>query len=163
MTEPLEVDLILSDAMPTDVGEEVRRFFDALGADVRVRSVPTRRDLGQVPWLALATVPLAALVKALVGRAAEDAYDHLKALVGRLRSRADGSDGHRFPLVLQDPVSRLRIVLEHDLPLGAYQKLVELDLSQFKRGPLHFDRQRSEWRSEVDEGARRRSGKRKTT
>jgi hypothetical protein len=146
--------------VPRDLGEDIRRFFDELGAVVTVRSVPTRRGLGEMPWLALATVPLAALVKALVGRAAEDAYDHLKTLVGRLRfRRADGSAEHQPPLVLQDPGSRLRIVLEHDLPVDAYRSLVELDLSQFKQGPLHFDRQHSEWRSELDEAARRRTGR----
>lgn len=47
----------------------------------------------------------------------------------------------------------LRIVLEADLPQGAYEQLAALDLSRFTVGPLHYDRALGRWRSELDEAA----------
>ena len=58
-------------------------------------------------------------------------------------------------LVLQDAVARLQVVLEADLPAEAYQALVALDLSAFQQGPVHYDRQRGRWRSELDEWQQR--------
>ena len=57
----------------------------------------------------------------------------------------------RWPLVLQDTSSGPQVVLEADLPDAAYQRLVGLDLSRFRLGPLHYDRRRRHWRSELDE------------
>jgi hypothetical protein len=54
-------------------------------------------------------------------------------------------------LVPQDAATRLRVVLEADLLAEAYQALVALDLSAFRQGPVHYDRQRGKWRSELDE------------
>jgi len=42
-------------------------------------------------------------------------------------------------------------VLEADLPPDAYAALLSLDLSNFYKGPLHYDRHRGAWRSELDE------------
>jgi hypothetical protein len=39
------------------------------------------------------------------------------------------------------------VVLEADLPAEAYEALVALDLSVFRQGPVHYDRQRGRWRS----------------
>ncbi len=60
-------------------------------------------------------------------------------------------------LVLQDAVTQLQIVLEADLPADAYQALVALDLSAFRQGPVHYDRQRGRWRSELDEWQQRQT------
>jgi hypothetical protein len=60
-------------------------------------------------------------------------------------------------LVLQDAATRVQIVLEADLAAEAYQALVALDLSAFRQGPVHYDRQRGQWRSELDEWQQRRS------
>lgn len=55
------------------------------------------------------------------------------------------------PEQVQDVATRLQVVLEADLPAEAYQAPVALDLSAFQQGPLHYDRQRGRWRSELDE------------
>jgi hypothetical protein len=47
------------------------------------------------------------------------------------------------------------MVLEVDLPTDGYRQLVELDLSAIRQGPLHYDHQRSRWRSELDEWRQR--------
>jgi hypothetical protein len=59
------------------------------------------------------------------------------------------------PLILMDRSSRLKIVIEADLPVEAVRSLVALDLSQFTIGPLHYDRAANRWRSELDEAAGR--------
>ncbi len=48
-----------------------------------------------------------------------------------------------------------QVVLEADLPAEAYEALVALDLSAFRQGPVHYDRQRGRWRSEPDEWQQR--------
>lgn len=44
-----------------------------------------------------------------------------------------------------------------DLPAEAYQALVALDLSVFRQGPVHDDRQRSRWRSRLEEWQQRQA------
>ncbi|MEU7811078.1 hypothetical protein [Pseudonocardia sp. NPDC049154] len=53
--------------------------------------------------------------------------------------------------MLQDATTGARIVLEPDLPAHAYEQLLAYDLSSVRRGPLHYDRYSSWWRSELDE------------
>lgn len=111
----------------------------------------------------------------LGNEAVTDAYRGLKALVTRIRPGASadadagsgavpsardgvgvgvGTDaGEAVPLVLQDPGTRLRIVLEADLPEEAYAQLTRLDLTAFRIGPLHYDRALGRWRSPLDEAA----------
>jgi hypothetical protein len=50
-----------------------------------------------------------------------------------------------------DGASRLKIVIEADLPVEAIGPLVALNLSRFTIGPLHCDRAANRWRSELDE------------
>jgi hypothetical protein len=47
-------------------------------------------------------------------------------------------------------------VLDHDLPAEGYRQLLALDLSQYRLGPLHYDRTQRRWRSELDEAVPRR-------
>jgi hypothetical protein len=111
--------------------------------------VPSRRGLEQLQWLVLATLPLHALLSGL-GSAA-DVAEGLKRLVSRLLGAARTTAITPRVLVLQDAATRLLVVLEADLPAAAYQALVELDLSALRQGPVHYDRQRGTWRSELDE------------
>jgi hypothetical protein len=54
-------------------------------------------------------------------------------------------------LLLQDSTTGIQVVLEADLPDEASQKLLALDLSTIRRGPVHYDRHHHRWRSELDE------------
>jgi hypothetical protein len=54
-----------------------------------------------------------------------------------------------------DSGSRLKIIIEGDLPAEAISRLVALDLRQFRIGPLHYDKAAGRWRSELDEAAGR--------
>lgn len=52
--------------------------------------------------------------------------------------------------MLQDPSTRLQIVLENDLPDEAYQRLLQLDLTTVQGGLLSYDLRLSSWRVEAD-------------
>ncbi|MGH3828946.1 MAG: hypothetical protein ACRDRS_00620 [Pseudonocardiaceae bacterium] len=129
--------------------------FRALDVVARTRLVPARRGLDQLPWLVLATLPLHAFLERLGSVAAEDLTQGLKRLVGRVAGTKRKTASSAEVLVLRDAVTRLEVVLEADLPARAYQELVALDLSAFEQGPVHYDRHRDEWRSELDEWQRR--------
>ncbi|QHF95050.1 hypothetical protein DEH18_15610 [Streptomyces sp. NHF165] len=143
------------------VGELVRR-----GYEVRDRRVLAHRGPAELQWAVLVALPLHAFLTGLGTEAVKDAYEGLRRLAGRAvhrggaddeRPGADGPDGadEGRPLVLQDERTGLRIVLEADLPRAAYEQLLGLELSRFRHGPLHYDRARRRWRSELDEAAGR--------
>jgi len=58
-------------------------------------------------------------------------------------------------MVLQDTASGLRLVLDPDLPAEGCQQLLALGLSQYRLGPLHYDRAQRRWRCELYEAAAR--------
>lgn len=135
-------------------------------------------------WIVLAAVPLQGFLAALGEKLADDAHGHLLAAVKLVAERyktvrrgrpgqagaveagdtaldtLDASSDPRSPaapapLILMDGDSRLKIVIEADLPAEAIRSLVTIDLSQFTIGPLHYDRAANRWRSELDEAAGR--------
>ncbi len=121
--------------------------FRAVGVTAHTRTVPTRRGMQELYWLVLATLPLQGFLTGLGEAVGEEAFRRLKRLVGRVReARASGTSAAE-PLVLQDAETGLQVVLEADLPPEAYEALPALDLSEFERGPLRYDRQRREWHS----------------
>jgi xanthine dehydrogenase molybdopterin-binding subunit B len=117
--------------------------------------VPTRRGSEQLHWLVLAALPLHAFLSGLGSAAAQDVAQGLKRLVGRVVGAHRKTAPSAQVLVLQDAATRLQVVLEADLPAEAYEALVALDLSVFRQGPVHYDRQRGRWRSELDEWQQR--------
>jgi hypothetical protein len=54
-------------------------------------------------------------------------------------------------LILQDKTTGVQVVLEPDLPDEAFEQLLVFDLAAIRRGPLHYDQRRRQWRSELDE------------
>jgi uncharacterized protein YhfF len=138
---------------------EERAIVDAfrdLDVATRTRMDPTRRGAEQLQWLVLATLPLQALLSGLGSAAAQDVTQSLKRLVGRVLGAKRTTARVAQVLVLQDVATRLQVVLEADLPAEAYQELITLDLSAFGQGPVHYDRHRGEWRSELDEWQQQR-------
>jgi hypothetical protein len=126
----------------------------ALGASARIRVLPIRRGVGDLQWLVLAALPLQAFLSAIGGKIADDAYREFQNVVRKLlRPDRSAEPSAVRPIVLQDSESGLRIVLDHDLPAEGYQQLLALDLSQFRVGPVHYDRAGRRWRSELDEVA----------
>lgn len=154
-SDPLAAEVLVSVKMSAEGEQAIVEAFRALGIAVRTRMIPTRRGLEQLHWLVLAALPLSAFLSGLGSAAAQDVAQGLKRLVGHvLVARSKTVSGPQV-LVLQDAATRLQIVLEADLPAEAYQALVMLDLSVFRQGPVHYDRQRGRWRSELDEWQQR--------
>lgn len=126
--------------------------FTSLGFSTRTRVVPERRAAEQLTWLVLAALPLQAFLSGIGGKIGEDGYRGLKNTVQAVLGRH--AVPPPAPLVLQDSTSGLQIVLDHDLPEEGYRQLLDLDLSQFRLGPVRYDPVQCRWRSELDEARR---------
>ncbi|WJV45510.1 hypothetical protein [Streptomyces flavofungini] len=152
---PLRAEVLLDQDAPEALAQDLVAALDDLGVrTARVRRAVAHRGVGDLAWLALASLPLQAFLSGLGAEAVRDAYASLKGLVRRgADPGAAGADGAPRPLVLQDDRSGLSVVLEPDLPAEAYEQLLGLDLTTFQVGPLHYDRQLGRWRSELDEAA----------
>jgi hypothetical protein len=126
----------------------------ACGVTARVKVIPPRRDAQALTWLVLISLPLQGFLSMVGGKLAEDAYGRFTRAVGRLldhHRRAEDATATQPVLVLDDPATGLRIILESDLPREAHEQLVALDLSGYRFGPLRYDRTLHRWRSEMDE------------
>ncbi|MEW2530098.1 hypothetical protein [Streptomyces sp. NPDC047071] len=151
---PLRAELLLDPDVTDALGDDLVAALAGLGVrTARVRRAVGHRGAGDVPWLVLAALPLQAFLSGLGAEAVRDAYAAFKAAVGRLARRDGAAAAPPRPLVLRDDRSGLSVVLEPDLPAEAYERLLGLDLTAFRVGPLHYDRQQSRWRSELDEAA----------
>ncbi|MBG0853007.1 hypothetical protein I2W78_14405 [Streptomyces spinoverrucosus] len=161
MTEPtsLRADIVVAHHVTREQERPLTDALAALGVTAGVRELPVRRATEQLTWLVLIALPLQAFLGMLGQKAAEGAYGRFREAVRGLRHRTGGSAGvSPRPVVLQDPSTGLRIVLEHDLPEAAYQQLVTLDLTRYRHGPLHYDRTLTRWRSELDEADQHGAG-----
>jgi hypothetical protein len=143
----LRAELLLAAGVSAEQEQELVKAFHAIGVTARTRTIPTRRGGEQLPWLVLAALPLQAFLSGLGSKLAEGTYEGLKRLVARLPRHQSAAQSTQV-LVLEDPDSRLQIVLEPDLPTDAYRQLVTLDLSAIQQGQLRYDRNRAMWRSE---------------
>lgn len=130
--------------LTTGVAAEFRRF----GFVTEVRTRHSHRGPDEITWLMLAALPLQAFLSGVGAEMVKDVYTKAKQL--RPSGKKAKSDG-LVPLVLQDAESELKVILEADLPPEAIRQLVELDLGAYRTGPLHYDRTRKKWRSELDE------------
>ncbi len=136
-----------------DLEEQLVGTFREFGFDTQFRRTLAHRSVTELGWLVLAALPLQAFLTGLGTEAVKDIYASVKKLSTRRTAKKDSGPGRTVPLVLQDSGSDLRIILEPDLPEEAYQQLAGLDLSAYRIGPLHYDRHRRAWRSELDEAA----------
>jgi hypothetical protein len=154
MSSPTDVvaEVLVADATyDEDVGEMVD-WLAATGVSARTRRTKPHRDPDIVAWVFLVVLPLQAFLTALGTAAADDLTAIVKRLAHGWASRRGGGQGGRpRPLVLQDAVTGVRVVIEAGLPVEAYEKLLKLDVSSFRQGPVHYDRALRRWRSELDE------------
>ncbi|QTE02922.1 hypothetical protein [Streptomyces cyanogenus] len=141
-------DVVVDPRLPRAPEALLTEALTCLGLTPRVRELPRRRSPDQLAWMVMVTVPLHGFLKALADKSATDAYERLQKAVRGLRKRTEEQPR---PLVLQDPESSLRIVLDPDLPPEAYRQLLSLDLTGYRLGPLRYDTTHSRWRSELDE------------
>ena len=150
MTHPTEV--FVDERLPAGAEDALVEALSALALRVRTRALPVQRDAG-LTFIVLVALPLQAFLTALGTRAAEDTYQRLKDAIRRLTDREHAPQVPARPLVLQDPATGLRIVIDPDLPQGALDQLRTLNPEAFRHGPLHYDRQQKRWRSTADEAA----------
>jgi hypothetical protein len=143
---PIAADVLVRPGMSTADEYDVAEAFATIDVAATTRLVPTQRSLNGVEWLVLAMLPLQAFLSGLGSKLAEDAYHGLKDVVGRILRRSNPGRRERA-LVLQDTATGLQVVLEPDLPIEGYRRLVTLDLSAFHGGPVRYDRSRNAWQS----------------
>jgi hypothetical protein len=156
--DPLSAEVLVTAEVSAEEEQVIVETFHRLDVTARTRMIPTRRSIEQLQWLVLATLPLHAFLSGFGSAAAQDVAQGLKHLVGRVTGTKHAPESSEQPvLVLEDAVNRLQVVLEADLPAEAYQALVELDLSMFRQGPVHYDRHRGKWRSELDDWQQRQT------
>lgn len=149
-----DAELLLDPEVSDDSQHSLVDLLSGLGFLVECRRKRSHRSPDGLTWLVLAALPLQAFLSGLGEQVADDLYAKLEKLVRRRPAERDSSSAdNQVPLVLQDSETDLRIVLEADLPAEAYRQLVGLDLNAYRVGPLHYDRSRGEWRSELDEAA----------
>lgn len=151
----LRAEVLIAAENPPEQQPAIVEAFGALGVAARVRTIPARRAVADFQWLLLAVLPLQAFLSTLGSTLAGEASQALKRLVGRAHQSRPEATSRRPVLVLQDATTRLQVVLEASLPAEAHEALLSLDLSNFHKGPLHYDRYRGVWRSELDESQRR--------
>jgi hypothetical protein len=143
----IAADVLLRSGASAPDERDVMEAFSAIGVAVTTRFAPTRRRLDGVEWLVLAALPLQAFLSGLGSKLAEDVHGGLKNAVDRILRRRSESAQHEPALVLQDTASGVQVVLEPDLPIEAYKRLLQLDLSSFRHGLLHYDPSYDAWQS----------------
>jgi hypothetical protein len=145
-------ELIFDHEIADELEEQLVATFREFGYEIEFRRTLTHRGVAELGWLVLAALPLQAFLSGLGSEAVKDIYASVRKLA-KTRTKKTVDTGRTIPLVLQDSNSDLKIILEPDLPEEAYQQLAGLDLSAYRIGPLHYDRHRKMWRSELDEAA----------
>ena len=151
---PLGTDVLFAGQLSTQDASDIVEDFNMVGLTPELREVPPRRSLDNIAWLILAAVPLKPFFDQLAKDFAADAYRRLQILAEKVLRRLRPRNLSREVLILQDTVSGVQVVLEHDLPGEAYEKLLSFDLTTVHQGPLYYDRRRHQWRSELDEACR---------
>ncbi|MET9413992.1 hypothetical protein ABZY03_07320 [Streptomyces klenkii] len=102
-------------------------------------------------WLVLVVLPLSGFLQNVGQILAQDACAALKRVLGgalrhsRSEPPVPAAPPAPPPLLLEDERSGARIVIDADLPVAAYQQLLELDLGSCEGRTLSYDRTRGRW------------------
>jgi hypothetical protein len=148
----LSADIFVDSQFSPEYEDLIIAALTALGVAARVKVLPRRRSSSDLQWLMLVALPAQAFLSSIGGKVANDAYKGFQNAVRKLLGRDQTAEPPvARPVVLQDTISGIRIILDQDLPIEGYQQLIHLDLSQFRLGPVHYDRMSKRWRSELDE------------
>ncbi|QLE75220.1 hypothetical protein FGW37_29680 [Streptomyces rectiverticillatus] len=147
MAEPLPLTAHLY--FDAETGEEERRSLtDGLaGLGLETYSATLGAFRGEtLTWLVLVVLPLSGFLQNVGQILAQDACTALKRILGGALRRSPGEPpAPPRPLLLEDTRSATRILVEADLPVAAYQQLLELDLQSCTGRTLSYDRERNCW------------------
>jgi hypothetical protein len=150
--QSLRADLLVASEMSAVDCEVLATALASYDLTVVTKVVRPRRGAETLQWLVLLALPLQAFLSAVGEKAAHDAYEGLHSAFRRvLRGDAAEASTRRRQIVLQDVRTGLEVVLAPDLPPEAYRRLFELSLTDFRRGPVHYDHHERRWRSISDE------------
>ena len=150
-------DVFIDSTLPPGEEEQFVDTLAALGVPARVHVLQPRRSAAELQWIILAALPLQSFLSGVGSNFANDAYQAFQGAVRKLFRHVPVIEAPSTqtptarPVVLQDATSGVQVVLEPDLPVAAYEQLLQLDLSQFRFGPIHYDQAGKRWRSELDE------------
>jgi hypothetical protein len=147
----IPTEVLFAGKLPPQEATQLVHDFEIVGLAADVREVSRRRSLGNIAWLILAAVPLKSFLDQLVKESATDAYRRFSTFVDSVFRRGKETTRPPSVLVLRDTLTGVQVVLEPDLPAEGFKQLLNLDLATVRRGPLHYDRHRRQWRSELDE------------
>ncbi|MEV0091412.1 hypothetical protein [Streptomyces sp. NPDC050738] len=143
-------EVILRDEVTAEQRQLLSELLEGAGYPATVRRPLSHREPATVTWIALVVLPLQAFLGGLGEVAVGGALRGIRRLV-RGDGSADGAPALPGPMVLQDSGSGIKVVLEAGLPPEAFEKLLQLDLSDYRLGPLHYDIAQARWRSVADE------------
>jgi hypothetical protein len=153
----LRVEIMIEADIAEAVGAPLRQAFSVRGAEVEVRLAHNARGPADLDWVVLIALPLQAFLSGLGNEVVHELYADISSLFRKLR-RQERKDATALaltrPVVLHDAKTGLPVVLDIDLPESALRQLAQLDLGSFRSGPLHYDKSRGCWRSELDEASR---------
>ncbi|MFF7726648.1 hypothetical protein [Streptomyces sp. NPDC008001] len=132
-----------------ETGEERRKALTdglaGLGLETHSATLGALRG-DPLTWLVLVVLPLSGFLQNVGQLLAQDACTALKRVLGGALRRSPGEPPvPPQPLLLEDERSAARIVIEADLPAGAYRQLLELDLEPCAGRTLSYDRARGRW------------------
>ncbi|GGX88575.1 hypothetical protein [Streptomyces hiroshimensis] len=136
-------------------GEEERKALTDGLAGLGLKTYSATLDVFRgepLTWLVLVVLPLSGFLQNVGQLLAQDACTALKRILGGALRRTPGEPPARHrPLLLEDVDSAARILVEADLPVAAYQQLLELDLQPWTGRTLSYDRERHCWSGSAGE------------
>ncbi|MFM9592936.1 hypothetical protein ACKI1J_28480 [Streptomyces scabiei] len=113
--------------MPSEPAEEGQDLLREAGVDTRCMLLPTRRGAADVVLVLVMTAVLDPFLRTVFQKVAEEAYRGLQAFTARLfESAGQGTPAPRG-VVFEVPEGG-RVTFTPDLPEGAYQQAVGLDV-----------------------------------
>ncbi|GAA2409010.1 hypothetical protein [Streptomyces coeruleofuscus] len=125
MTGPA-VEILWPSSLPSDPAEEGQDLLRDAGVDTQCMLVPTRRGAAEVVLVLVMTAVLDPFLRSLFQKVAEDAHKGLKAFTDRLFATRQGTPAPQG-VVFEVPAGG-RVTFTPDLPVGAYEQAVGLDV-----------------------------------
>ena len=119
-----QVELIVTAQVPADEVADIRTELRAWGWEPEVRRIPTRRGGTDIAWILLLTVPAETIAKTILERLGTEIYQELRGFVRR-RMRPGTDSGPARAVVIESADTGARFALDADLPLDAYQQMIE--------------------------------------
>ncbi|MEU3887763.1 hypothetical protein [Streptomyces sp. NPDC029041] len=127
MTVPA-VEILWPSSLPSDPAEEGQDLLREAGVDTRCMLLPTRRGAAEVVLVLVMTAVLDPFLRTVFQKVAEDAHRGLKAFTDRLFSPAAGQGAPAPQGVVFEVPEGGRVTFTPDLPVGAYEQAVGLDV-----------------------------------